>query len=241
MRKKTKILMTILIGGTILVGCENVNANESSSISQKPIVVEDTIVDNNKESKDDIGLIEILNNAKEIQVKEQIFSIGVGYDVYADGKLVGSIKGKIISDYGDKFRLIDNNGNVVKEEKQIKRWGVRIDRMAEVYTPDGQISGYIGEEVLKDFFSLGYRFHIYDKNKEEIGYTKEKLTFVGREFDIYDMQDNKDYDIDEDIFNFTSTYTIKLNDTSDIPVEDVVFYIAIQDCILTADEENSKN
>lgn len=30
---------------------------------------------------------------------------------------------------------------------------------------------------------------------------------------------------------------IKINDTSDIPVEDVVFYTAIQDCILSADEE----
>lgn len=111
--------------------------------------------------------------------------------------------------------------------------------MAEVSTPDGKVTGYIGEERIKDFFTIGYRFHIYNKNKEEIGYTKEKLTFIGKEFDIYDMEDNKDYDIDEEVFNFTSTYKIKVNDTSNIPVEDIVFYTAIQDCILTADEEKA--
>lgn len=239
MRKKIKTLITILIGGAILIGCEDTDVNQTNLSTENPVSIQTTTNDSsNKEEKTTSGLIEILNNAKEIKVKEKVFSIGVGYDVYADGELVGSIKGKVIKDFGDKFKLVDNDGNVVKEEKQIKRWGIKINRMAEVYTPDGEVSGYIGEERIEDFFTIGYRFHIYDKNKEEIGYTKEKLTFIGREFDIYDMQDNKDYDIDEEIFNFTSTYTIKVNDTSDIPVEDVVFYIAIQDCILAAEEEN---
>lgn len=233
MSKKIKTLITILIGGILLVGCDDTPVQTDSNINTSTTTAEQTIA--NKENNTD--LIEILNNAKEITVKEKVFSIGVGYDVYADEKLVGEIKGKIIKDFGDKFKLIDTNGNTVKEEKQIKRWGVRINRMAEVSTPDGNVTGYIGEERIKDFFTIGYRFHIYNENKEEIGYTKEKLTFIGKEFDIYDMEDNKDYDIDKKVFNFTSTYKIKINDTSDIPVEDVIFYTAIQDCILSADEE----
>lgn len=234
MNKRIKTLMAILLGGFFLVGCEDADTSQTDISTQKPAVEQSSV-----NNEDEIGLIETLNNAKEIKIKEKVFSIGVGYDVYADGNLVGSIKGKVIKSFGDKFKLIDTNGNTVKEEKQIKRWGVKINRMAEVTSPDGNVTGYIGEERINDFFSIGYRFHIYNENKEEIGYTKQKLTFLGREFDIYDTEDNMDYDIDEEVFNLTSTYTIKVNDTSDIPVEDIVFYIAIQDCILTADEEKA--
>lgn len=238
---KKNILVGIVLSSIIFVGCNNgtsVNKNTNNSQSTKVEQNKNTVSNSQKE---EIDLLATLNNAKEIEVKEKLVSIGAGYDIYADDIHVGEINGKYVNLTGDVFELKDLDGNVVKSEKQIKRWNVKLNRMAEVYDKDKNVSGYIGEEKIKDMFSLGYKFHFYDKDKNEIGYTDQKVLSFTDTFKVYDMDNNLDYVIEGEFVSLTSSYDIEINDTSNIKPEDVVFYTAIQNEITRSDKKKSES
>ena len=235
---KKRIIIGMILSSMIFVGCGNKEISNNTNTTQSTKVEQNKNTTSNSEK---IDLISVLNNAKKIEVKEKLVSIGAGYDVYADDVHVGEIKGKYINLTGDVFELKDLNGNVVKSEKQIKRWNLKLNRMAEVYDKDKNISGYIGEERIKDMFSWGYKFHFYDKDKNEIGYTDQKVLSFTDTFKVYDMNKNLDYVIKGELISLTSSYDIEVNDTSDVKAEDVVFYTAIQNEITRADKKKSKN
>lgn len=225
--KKMMVIVTI-VSAIGLVGCNNTNhSNQNSNINQNKI---------EKTS----NLLSELNKAKEITVKEKFISFGAGYDIYADDKHVGEIQGKYINITGDVFELRDLNGNVVKSEKQIKRWNLKLNRMAEVYDKDKNVSGYIGEEKIKDMFDWGYKFHFYDKNKNEIGYTDQQIFSLTKTYKVYDLDKNLDYEIEGDFFTLKPSFEIDVHDNSNIPVEDVVFYTAIQNEIAKSDKAKSE-
>lgn len=235
---KKRIIIGMVLSSMMFVGCGNKDISNNTNTTQSTKVEQNKNTTSNSEK---IDLISVLNNAKKIEVKEKLVSIGAGYDVYADDVHVGEIKGKYINLTGDVFELKDLNGNVVKSEKQIKRWNLKLNRMAEVYDKDKNISGYIGEERIKDMFSWGYKFHFYDKDKNEIGYTDQKVLSFTDTFKVYDMNKNLDYVIKGELISLTSSYDIEVNDTSDVKAEDVVFYTAIQNEITRADKKKSKN
>lgn len=235
---KKRIIIGMVLSSMMFVGCGNKEISNNTNTTQSTKVEQNKNTTSNSEK---IDLISVLNNAKKIEVKEKLVSIGAGYDVYADDVHVGEIKGKYINLTGDVFELRDLNGNIVKSEKQIKRWNLKLNRMAEVYDKDKNISGYIGEEKIKDMFSWGYKFHFYDKDKNEIGYTDQKVLSFTDTFKVYDMNKNLDYVIKGELISLTSSYDIEVNDTSDVKAEDVVFYTAIQNEITRADKKKSKN
>ena len=235
---KKKIIIGIILSSMMFTGCGKTSADKNTTTSISTKVEQNKDTSSNSKKQD---LLNALNNAKEIEVKEKLVSIGAGYDVYADGVHVGEIKGKYINVTGDVFELKDLDGNVVKSEKQIKRWNLKLNRMAEVYDKDKNVSGYIGEEKIKDMFSLGYKFHFYDKDKNEIGYTDQKVLSFTDTFKVYDMDNNLDYIIKGELISLTSSYDIEVNDTSDVKAEDVVFYTAIQNEITRAGKKKSKS
>ena len=209
-----KIITTgILISGMMFTGC-----SEQSEFTEN-------IVQSVEVKKD---LLTTLNDAKKIKVEEKLVSVGAAYNVFADDVKVGEIRGRYVNATGDIFTLTDLDGNVVKSEKQIKRWGVKLNRLAKVYNENGNITGYIGEEKIKDAFSWGYKFHFYDDEKVEIGYSKQKIISLTDVYEVYDMDKNLDYVIEEEVVSLTPSYEIKINDNSNIRVEDVVLYTAIQ-------------
>lgn len=243
---KKGLIIGAILSSIIFTGCSNQNAsNNKDTSSSSATKVEQNVNESNKNTnstaKDNIDLLKVLNEAKEIEVKEKMVSIGAGYDVYADDIHVGEIKGKYVNLTGDVFELKDLNGNVVKSEKQIKRWNMKLNRMAEVYDKDKNVSGYIGEEKIKDMFSWGYKFHFYDKDKNEIGYTDQKVLSFTDTFKVYDVENNLDYVIEGEFVSLTSSYDIEVNDASNIKAEDVVFYTAIQNEITRADKKKSKS
>lgn len=235
---KGKLICSMVMATAILLtGCEDTSENKNvagdtkkQSIERKTNEKTDTT-----ENKKNTDLLKTLNEAKEVVIKKAYYSFGAEYSLYVEDELVGRVKGNPIKikGIGDVFRMEDLNGTVVKQESEVPKWG-RLSRLAVISTPDGTTTGYIGEEYWEDLLEYGYKFHIYDKDKKEIGYTKQNLTLVKKEFEVFDMEGNEDYDIEKEMFELTSTYRMKVKDNSNMSVEDIVFFVTIQDAIMSS-------
>lgn len=197
------------------------------------------IQDNNKvTSQDDTSeTLQKIRDASSVRVEEKIITLNKEYTIYIDNEEIATVSGKYVNITGDVFKLEDNNGNILAKEKQIKRWGIRLNRLAKVMDENENITGYIGEDVIKDFFSVSkYKFHFYDENKNEYAYTKEKILSLLYEFEIYDMNGNEAYKVEKDFDLLTDTYTITKVSDNDVTMDNVIFLTCIVDAIRDANE-----
>lgn len=105
-------------------------ANELHEEVVSPEVKEETKTSNE-------SVLDKINNANSVTIKENIISLNKSYDVYIDGKQIANVSGKYISLTGDVFTLKDNSGNTLMSEKQIKRWGIKLNRAAQIYDAKG--------------------------------------------------------------------------------------------------------
>ena len=220
-----KVVATILIGITIFgfVGC---STKENIKESNKLNVVSDIEVKENNINNS----LKTLNNSKEIIISKNVLSVNKSYDILVDNKSFGEVNGEFIKITGDKLHFKDNMGNVIASEKQIKRWGIKINRLAEVYNYKDEVIGYIGEEKINDMFKLGYIFHFYDKDKNEIGSSKQQVFSLLDTFKIYDNNNNLCYEIDAE-FSLIDKYIIKVHNNSTISAEQAVFLTIILNSI----------
>lgn len=227
MKKKIIILTLIAAFSTSLISCTKINKNT-------------TIVDNTVNSNEEItaGIaIDMLNNAKKISVINNIISLNNSYDIYTDGNKVGTIEGKYINITGDKFVFKSKNGEIIGSEQQIKRWGVKLNRLAEIYNNLNDPIGYIGEEKIKDLFKIGVKFHFYDKDKNEIGYTDKPMFSIIEHFKILDSNNNLLYKIDKRVFSVSDTYDIEVINNKKVPVEQAIYITAIINAINKSKEK----
>ena len=185
----------------------------------------------------DIDLLTTLSQAQTIKIKQSWFSFNKDYKVYVDGKRVGKVEGLYFNLFGERLVLSDLEGQVHASEQQVKRWNLRLNRLAQVYNGTGETVGFIGEQVIEDFFRLGYTFHFYDTNRQEIAISKEKVFRIFPEYVIEDSQGKKLYKIKKKFTLFTSTYEITNYDTNILPVEQSVLLTCILDAIKTAESE----
>lgn len=182
---------------------------------------------------------ELLKQAKNIRVSEALFSLNPKYNITIDGVSFGTVQGKYVNVTGDVFKLIDETGTLRGQEKQIKRWGIKWNRLAEVMNPSGETVGFMGEQVVQDFFKYGYSFHFYDASKNEIGHSDEVFFSLTKEYHIKDNQNRLLYTIKGNFFALTNTYEIEVIDSSVVPVEQAIFLTCILDAISNAEKEKS--
>lgn len=229
-----KVISGIIITTLTLsfIGCAGENNSSAFSNNDKKVVAEQ------KKEKETIEeSLQRLNTAKEISLEENILTYNNSYDVKINDKKFGSINGEYIHFTGDTFTFTNNNDLEIASEKQIKRWGIKLNRLAEIYDANGEVSGYIGEEKINDLFKIGYKFHFYDKDKNELGYIKKQYFSILDHFDIYNMENEIVYTIDKDLTMFADRYTIKVIDNKDISADKAIFATAIMHAI----EENINN
>lgn len=227
---KCKYIISLLIAINIisLVGCKD-SSNEVNTQTQEKVIEEE--FDFNK----------TITNANKIKVKEDIFNLNRVYEISVDDEVIGKINGQYINITGDIFTLTDKNDKEIASEKQIKRWGVKLNRLAEIYDANGNVSGYIGEEVLNDFFNLGRIMHFYDKDKNEIGKCEQKVFNYLDEYVVYNNDGNEDYRIKEQLTMVEPEYIIEVKDKESIVKQtDVVFATSIIDAIKQAEEAKAK-
>lgn len=192
---------------------------------------------------------EILDNSEEITMEKKILSIRKHYYIMSDGVLVGEVTGKLFPFFGDVLELRDVHGNLIKKESQIKRLGLTqvklfnlsIDRLAQIEDANNNISGYIGEEKLKDWWKIKRIQYFYNSDYQKEGTGKPDSIFLNKDFKVFDTEGELDYIIDGNFFSPTSRFTIDIVDNSDIDVEDVIFYTIIENSIINSKLNDSNS
>lgn len=214
----------------LLTGCTNVDYTSTPSKNNTQYE------EKKKDDKKDIE--QILKEAKSIKIEEHVITVNKEYDVIVAGDVIATVTGQFINITGDVFEFKDMNGNLLASEKQIKRWGIKLNRLAEVYDANGNTTGYIGEDVISDLFSISkYKFHLYDKDKKEYASTKEQILSLFYKFKIYNDNDEEVYTVEKDFSIWGDEYTITKVKDSDVSEKDVIFLTCIIDAIRDANEE----
>lgn len=175
------------------------------------------------------------SKGKTIRVEAGFHTFGRSYKIENDGK-VGKIEGKVFKIFGDVFTFTFD-GKDLGYEKQIKRWnGLRsINRLSIIHDSTGNITGYLGEEVLKDIFNPGFLFHIYDTNQNEIGYSDQQVFSLLKKNAIYNKNKVKEYEIKQNFTFWFNEYIITcLVDKPTIKPEIVIYLTTIEDAIIDA-------
>lgn len=237
-KKKVFIMATagILVG---ILGAGCVVSNLNSDNTSKTTSTSKSEAEKPRETYEES--MKKLNSAKTIEIQKDLISFGKSYEIKIDGKEFGDVDGDFIKLTGDKFEFRNKDGVLISSEKQIKRWGIKLNRLAEVYDSKGQTVGFIGEEKLNNLFKLGFSFHFYDKNKAEIGYLRQDVFNILSEFDIKNSKDDKlAYTIKANFNPIQATYTITVHDSSVIPVDQAIFMTCIINAVNTAKKEENK-
>ncbi|MBO5477981.1 MAG: hypothetical protein J6A15_09575 [Clostridia bacterium] len=207
-----------------------------SVFSTMPKDTNDTTVANSSNYETQNDVIEQLNNVEKVEIREKIITMNKEYLIYVDNEEIATVSGKYVNVTGDVFTLKDKYGNTLASEKQIKRWGIRLNRLAEVRNEKGEAVSYIGEDVIKDLFSISkYKFHFYDKKKNEYAYTKEKVLSLLYEFEVYNIKDIQIYKVEKNFNILTDSYVITKKEDSDVAMYEVVFLTCIVDAIMDAE------
>ena len=182
-----------------------------------------------------------ISKGKTISVKAGFHTFGRSYDIKYDNK-TGKVEGKILKMFGDVFTLTFD-GQDLGYEEQIKRWnGLRsINRLSIIKDMNGYITGYLGEESLNDIFNPGFLFHIYDAEKNEIGYSDEQVFSLLKKNAIYNKNKVKEYEIKQNFTFWFNEYIITcLVDKPTIKPEIVIYLTTIEDAIINAEKDKKK-
>ena len=234
-----EIIITIVLTTIIGVTGIAIHNNQMHDLFDKTT---STQFDIKKDSLEDI-----LNNAKEIKVQKQIFSWSKQYYVSVDDVVVAKIDGKIFNLTGDKLIVRDRQGNIVKTEYQIKRFGpthkslfnISLDRLGEIQDASGKVTGFIGEKKLKDFFSLVHKQYFFSPDGKTLAQGTQR--FWSKDFTITDNNDKTIYTIDGNLFSPSSKATIRKIADNDIDMLDVILYNIIEDSIMNGRSSSSSS
>ena len=239
--KNFKVGVVGVIALIVIVGGITINTIQMKNLYKK------TISDNsNLEAQ---TLQQILDNTNEIELEKKIFSLKKHYYIKVDDIVVGEVIGKFMPIFGDELTMIDSEGQLVKKEYQIKRLGpthkkgfnVSIDRLAELTDAQGNTTGYIGEEKIKDWWKLTRRQYFYDNNYKKIASAKQNNIFFCKNFTVYDNDENIIYSIDGNLFSLRNKTTIEKKDNTVIDEEDVIFYTIIENSIIDSQSSSSSS
>lgn len=185
----------------------------------------------------DEEVFELLEDAAEFEIEEAIVSIGKHYTIYADGKKIGTVTGKVITAFGDTFTFETVNGTLISYEDQVKRWGVKLNRAAIVYDAEDNIIGYIGEETETKLFSIGYWFHFYDAEKNEIGTSDEVNISVLKKNNFYNNDGELIYKVEKQFTLLADKYLLTVEDSSEVSATMAIFMVCIEDAIHDANSD----
>lgn len=129
----TVLLVFFIIVGIIVFNFSN-SSNHTNIYNNNLVLSENNVnqesINNNLNEQTDI--LEKINSATEVKVEEELISFNKKYNIYIDNSYIGNVSGKFINITGDIFTFKDKNDNIISSEKQIKRWGIKLNRMAEL-------------------------------------------------------------------------------------------------------------
>lgn len=240
---KPKKVMTIflLVVGIIGISIFFVHKSQMKRLFEK---TSSSLFDIENQSLEDI-----LKNSSEFKLEKKILSLKKHYFITVDDVIVGEVTGKFFTVFGDKLEMADSKGNIVKTEYQVKRMGptngklfnLSFDRLAEIQDDKGVVSGYIGEEKLKDFWKINHRQYFYNADGDKQGSAKPDFFILSKDYKISDNEDNVDYIIDGNIVSASAKATITKTDNSNIDEASIIFYTIIENSIIDSKMSGSSS
>lgn len=222
--KYINTVILLLIGLTILTGCAHnhpEDLNRTKSLSK------------NKQNNSEMINID---KASHATVSSKLISFSTAYKVKVNSQTY-TLTGDFIHFYGDTLCFKNSNGEEIFSEKQHKRYGFKLNRMASIHDSNNNITGYIGEDFSKDYWNPLEIFHIYNSNGSEIATVKENWSLI-KSFTVKDNHGTHAYKITKKIASIANVYTIeKLNET-EIPMSSIILVTTISDAINAQNEDN---
>lgn len=218
MKQKIVPILTMFIALFTLSGCVMNSAKDEALNQNEPAV----------ETPTNQSLVD-LNSADKAVVKEKLISFNTAYSVSANNQTY-SLTGDFIHFYGDTLTLKDSSGTEILSERQHRRYGFKLNRMASIRDANGNITGYIGEDNSQDWLSLVTIFHIYDYQGNEIAKVKENWSII-KSFTVTDNLGNEAYRINKKALSLQNEYTITKVSESKIPMSSMILVTAISDAI----------
>lgn len=147
------IVVGIIMSGTNFISSKESNYtnvyNNNEILSESNSINQENSIQDNYEQLD---ILEKINSADKVKVEEEFISLNKKYNIYIGNSYIGNISGKFINVTGDVFTLKDKNSNVISSEKQIKRWGIKLNRMAELRNKSGNTVRLYWRKCNKRFF-----------------------------------------------------------------------------------------
>lgn len=177
----------------------------------------------------------LLESAETITILEQQVSIGKDYDIIVGDQRVATVSGENIKIWTDRFDLKTIDGQLLAYETESERFGV-LWRAATFYDGQGNRTGYLGEELDSRILGLVapyYVFHFYDTTQQERGASEKLTNSILGNHDIYDRNGAVDYTIDKQFRGnmFVDKYVITVHDKRNIPLEQAILLVCIEDAI----------
>lgn len=166
---------------------------------------------------------EIFNETTSATVKEKIFKWGKGYTVETDNNQSLKMNGRgVFYLGGEQITLTNENDEVISTEKQHKRWGVKINRMASVRNANDEIIGFIGEKTT-DHIRIAPKMTIFDYEGNQIGKIRGTWNLGPiMNLNIYNNDGSLAYEVTSRNI-VQPTYNINVKDSSEIPFEYAVY------------------
>lgn len=220
MKKIYTTVSALLVAAFMLTGCSMAYENSNNA----PLVTQDSI--------DSESVLEALENATTIEAKKSVFSFGDHWAISADGVEIGEIRGVLIYALGDTYSLFSNKGNLVGSEGEAFRV---INHKAKLYDYNNIERGVIQEHF--NPFLAQYSF--LNADEAQVGKASQKLS-IAMNFNIMDMNDNKEYKISKNLISFGAKVKIeKLKENTSVSAIDALWLAVIASEVDEA--KNSKN
>lgn len=226
---KKWILAAGLVGVLVLSGCGKFKMSEEGWATNASLTSADEAE---------------FSTAQTIVVDKKFNAFKDVYDIKVDDKTVATVTGKVFKDFGNEFILKTTDGKILATEYQLRRaLHLSIDRAGEIRGADGETMSYVGEKVIDDLLNWGLKFHFFDLNDTEKGYSDQTTVLkIDRGVSYYDVDGNEEYQVKQNNkIILPSTYTLNvLEKDEDLSISriEAVLLVCIEDAVLSARKDD---
>lgn len=197
------------MGGAVLVGTLT---GCGATVAELP--------DSTSNVKDSQSVIQTLDEAKEINLKKEVFSIGDSWDVQADGEDIAEMKGQAIPVLGDTYTMYSTDGNVVGSEAQKI---AQVMRGATLYDYNNEERG----EIEQNLSLMLSKYTITDSTGKTIGTAEQKLSMT-LNFDIKNSDGDVEYKVSKAAFSWGASLDVERQvDSPEVSAQDAVWLTVI--------------
>lgn len=152
-----------------------------------------------KDMADSRAVVDQINTAKKIQADKAPLTFGDRWTIYADGQIVGEVRGTVLPAMGDTYSLYSPSENLVGSEVKSPKV---VSHTAKIYDWRNQETGYLQVDTLS--FMMTVRIHHGDT---KVGVADQRLG-IALSSDILNTTGRRAWHMSRDMLSIGSDLTI---------------------------------